>query len=96
MKIEKKEKEALYCPICHAPLMETKKGYSCTSWKKEDGGCPFTIWKESFGANFTKEDVKVLINGGEVIKSNTSQAGNIYKARWKLNEKYEQHFTYVP
>ena len=86
----------LKCPVCGGEMTEASKGYSCSKWKKEDGGCKFTIWKESYGAVFTEEDAEALLNGETVRKTNTSKLGNQYEADWFLNkESNKVNFDYV-
>lgn len=83
------------CPLCGAEIIETSKGFSCSNWKKEDGGCKFVIWKETFGAVFNGKDVDTLIKGGEVRKNNVSKAGNPYLAKWSLDDNKKLHFVYI-
>ena len=85
----------LKCPMCGGEVTEKEKSFSCSNWKSIDGGCKFTIWKESFGARFTKEDVEKLINGEVIVKTNISKSGNEYPANWLLDNDNKAVFEYV-
>lgn len=37
------------CPGCGGTIIEGEKGYGCSNWKEEDGGCRFVIWKKIAG-----------------------------------------------
>ena len=83
------------CPLCGGDLIETGKAFTCINWKKEDGGCKFTVWKESFGAVFDADDAEKLIRGESVEKMNVSKKGNKYPAVWELDDAKNMHYTYV-
>lgn len=85
----------LKCPICGGEMTEASKGYSCSKWKKEDGGCKFTIWKESYGAVFSESDVEALLKGETIRKTNISKTGKQYEADWYLDEENKAAFKYV-
>lgn len=68
------------CPCCsNGKIFENSKAYSCSNWKA-DPKCEFTIWKNSFGTNITKTDVKKLIAGKTIEKKCVSKAGKNYTA----------------
>lgn len=68
------------CPCCsNGKIFENSKAYSCSNWNK-DPKCGFTIWKNSFGTNITKTDVKKLLAGKTIEKKCTSKAGKSYTA----------------
>lgn len=68
------------CPCCsNGKIFENTKAYSCSNWNK-DPKCGFTIWKNSFGTNITKTDVKKLLAGKTIEKKCTSKAGKSYTA----------------
>ena len=56
------------CPVCGGRIIEGKKGFGCTGWKR---GCKFTIWKTRSAGVFkdvtiTPAMVKKLLAGKEV------------------------------
>ena len=56
------------CPVCGGRIMEGKKGFGCTGWKR---GCKFTIWKTRSAGVFkdvtiTPAMVKKLLAGKEI------------------------------
>ena len=68
------------CPCCsNGKIFENSKAYSCSNWNK-DPKCGFTIWKNAFGTNITKTDVKKLLAGKTIEKKCTSKAGKSYTA----------------
>lgn len=59
------------CPSCGKPLIISKYGYGCSSYKsKEDPGCGFFIGAEISGYKMTENDVKELITN-KILKSRT-------------------------
>lgn len=75
-------KEVGRCPNCGAYVYETAKGFSCSNWSDRENPCDFTIWKESFGALFSEEDAKTILDGKNVRKQNTSTTGEKYDVEW--------------
>src|SRR5688500_5134540 len=48
------------CPKCGAPVIETRKAYSCSAWKKT--GCDFAIWKQVSGKRLSvSQDRKSVV-----------------------------------
>ncbi|MBN2327754.1 MAG: topoisomerase C-terminal repeat-containing protein, partial [Candidatus Omnitrophica bacterium] len=41
------------CPNCGGDIIEGKRGYGCSRWREEDGGCKFVIWKVIDGKKIT-------------------------------------------
>ncbi len=33
------------CPDCGGKIIEGKRGFGCSNWRKEDGECRFVVWK---------------------------------------------------
>ena len=85
----------LICPLCGGEILEHTKSFSCSNWKRKDGGCKFTIWKNSYGAEFNEEDVAKLLAGENVEKTNLSMDGEEYQALWFLNENHTARFRYA-
>ncbi len=53
------------CPICGGKIIEGKRGFGCSKWRKEDGACRFVIWKNISGKMITPHIVKKLIEKKE-------------------------------
>ena len=87
------------CPVCGVSLIEGKKGYGCSNWKPENGGCSFVIWKNIFGKKLTKKNVKTLLNGkisrSYVFKGNDNKK---FKGKMKMSKKNSNQFviTIIP
>ena len=56
------------CPACGGDVVENQKGFGCANWKKEDGACPFVIWKNFYDKKITSAQAKTLIQKGETSK----------------------------
>lgn len=54
------------CPLCGGNVYNYPRAYGCGNWKREDGGCKFTIWKNMYGKILSEEDARTLIDG-EII-----------------------------
>ena len=50
------------CPKCGSPVIETRKAYSCSAWKKT--GCDFAIWKQVSGKRLSVSQAKQLLTKG--------------------------------
>lgn len=76
------------CPLCGGEIMEREKGFSCSRWKREDGGCLFVIWKTMFGREITADIVQQLLTHGatEAPLDCLSRNGKAYQARLVLEE----------
>ena len=53
------------CPWCGAAVIEGRKGYGCSNWRKRDGQCRFVVWKEYEGCQVTPEAVRRLLKQGQ-------------------------------
>jgi DNA topoisomerase III len=77
------------CPKCGAPVVETKKAYSCSAWKKS--GCDFAIWKQVSGKRLSENQAKQLLTRGHTgpLKGFKSRAGKPYAAALKLDGEHK-------
>ncbi|MCP4156550.1 MAG: DNA topoisomerase III [bacterium] len=50
------------CPACGGGIIEGKKGFGCSNWRKEDGGCKFVIWKTVSGMKIDISNVREMIS----------------------------------
>jgi DNA topoisomerase-3 len=76
------------CPKCGAPVVETKKAYGCSAWKKT--GCDFAIWKQVSGKRLSEGQAKQLLTRGRTgqMKGFKSKAGKPYAAALKLDGEH--------
>jgi DNA topoisomerase-3 len=76
------------CPKCGAPVVETKKAYGCSAWKKS--GCDFAIWKQVSGKRLSEGQAKQLLTKGHTgqMKGFKSKAGKPYSAALKLDAEH--------
>jgi DNA topoisomerase-3 len=74
------------CPRCGAPVVETKKAYGCSAWKKS--GCDFAIWKRVSGKSISEGQAKQLLARGKTgqLKGFKSKAGKPFSAVLVLDE----------
>ena len=77
------------CPKCGAPVIETKKAYGCSAWKKS--GCDFAIWKQVSGKRLSVSQAKQLLTQGRTaqMKGFKSKAGKPYAAALKLDGEHK-------
>ena len=77
------------CPKCGSPVVETKKAYGCSSWKKT--GCDFAIWKQVSGKRLSEGQAKQLLTRGRTgqMKGFKSKAGKPYAAALKLDGEHK-------
>jgi DNA topoisomerase III len=73
------------CPKCAAPVVETKKAYSCSAWKSN--GCDFAIWKIVSGKRLSEAQARQLLARRRTgrLKGFRSKAGKQYSAALKLD-----------
>lgn len=55
------------CPRCGGAIIEGKRGYGCSNWRRELGGCTFVIWKVIAGKSLPLDAVKALLEKGETV-----------------------------
>ncbi len=77
------------CPACGGEVVEGTKGYGCSNWRRDDGGCIFTIWKVIAGKEITPDIAKELLWRGEAgpFDDFISKAGKPFSTRLKLDQK---------
>jgi DNA topoisomerase III len=74
------------CPRCGGDIIEGKKGFGCSRWRKEDGLCRFVIWKIITGKKIPRSAVTQLLQKGvtQNIQGFTSKQGKKFSARLKI------------
>ena len=50
------------CPNCGGKIIEGKKGFGCSNWKPENGGCTFVIWKTIAGKEIAPQAIHTLVS----------------------------------
>ncbi|QGG47738.1 type IA DNA topoisomerase [Heliorestis convoluta] len=83
------EKNIGLCPLCQGEVIEGRKGFGCSNWKK---GCTFVIWKEIAGKKLTMASLRKLLRDGKTgtLKGFRSKAGKTFSAALVLqNGKVE-------
>jgi len=74
------------CPNCGGHIIEGRKGYGCSNWKKESGGCRFVIWKKIAGKKIPAQITAKLLAKKEVgpLKGFVSKNKKQFSANLKL------------
>jgi len=74
------------CPACGGNIIENAKGYGCSNWRREMGGCKFIIWKTIAQKELSKEAVIQLLESGmtEKIDGFISKKGKQFSAKLKI------------
>lgn len=58
------------CPKCGEPVLERGKGYGCSGWKPDGGGCDFIIWKyDKYSKTKIGEAMAKRLLAGETVES---------------------------
>ncbi|WP_042145203.1 type IA DNA topoisomerase [Paucisalibacillus sp. EB02] len=71
------------CPNCDGNIMEGRKGFGCSNWKK---GCKFVIWKnDKYLSSLKKKPTKTMVKGllknkRAYVKGLTSKQGKKFNA----------------
>jgi DNA topoisomerase-3 len=77
------------CPRCgQGQIVEGRKGFGCTRWRPEDGGCRWVLWAEVAGKRLTAAQARELLERGETrreISGFRSKAGKEFAARLRLD-----------
>lgn len=74
------------CPACGGQIVENSKGYGCSNWRQENGGCKFVIWKTIAGYTLTPEIVQQLLTEKKtgMIEGFKSKSHTIFSSSLKL------------
>ncbi|ABG03720.1 DNA topoisomerase III [Rubrobacter xylanophilus DSM 9941] len=76
------------CPKCGSPVVETKKAYGCSAWRKT--GCDFAIWKRVAGKRVSESQARQLLAKGRTarLKGFKSRAGKPFSAALVLDGEH--------
>ncbi len=75
------------CPICKGKIIKGKRGYGCSNWKVQDGGCRFVIWEMISGKRLTPANIKILTEGKTTRKYVFKTHHNVkFRAKLKLEK----------
>ena len=74
------------CPRCGGEMIQGEKGYGCSLWRREEGGCRFIIWKTIAGREMGVELVAELLRKGATDRLDgfVSRKGAPFSARLKI------------
>jgi DNA topoisomerase-3 len=74
------------CPLCGRPLRGGRKSYYCAGYK-EMPPCGFSLWKETFGARVSANDLKLLVARKPTgVKQCVSKNGKRFAAVFVLEQ----------
>lgn len=88
------------CPACGGDIIEGKRGFGCSNWREELGGCRFVVWKEIAGRKISQKMLKTLLEGGTTPALKfKSKEGREFSASLKLEQdeqegKWETKFVF--
>ncbi len=87
------------CPNCQGEIIEGTKGFGCSNWREQDGGCRFVIWKKIAGKPISHELVKEFLAKGKIGPFNDfiSKKGTPFSACLvlvKQDEKWQVKFDF--
>jgi DNA topoisomerase-3 len=75
------------CPVCGGKIIKGKRGYGCSNWKEQDGGCRFVIWEMISGKKLTPANIRALTAGKTTRKYVfKTQKGGKFRAKLKLEK----------
>jgi DNA topoisomerase-3 len=75
------------CPVCGGKIIKGKRGYGCSNWRAQDGGCRFVIWEMISGRKLTPANIKTLAEGKITRKYVFKEEnGGKFKAKLKLEK----------
>jgi DNA topoisomerase-3 len=73
------------CPDCGGKIIKGKRGYGCSNWRVQDGGCRFVIWEMLNGKKLTPSNIKTLTAGKTTGKYVFREKnGRKFRAKLKL------------
>ncbi len=75
------------CPLCGGAIVEGRKGFGCSRWRRDDGGCRWVLWKLVAGKRLTVNQARDLITRGvssRVLRGFRSKDGSTFAARLRL------------
>ncbi len=61
------EPVAVKCPLCHAGLVVTKRGWRCARWAPKLGRCNFSIVRNWQGTRLHEDDLQTLVTTGRLF-----------------------------
>ena len=61
------EPVAVKCPLCHAPLVTTERGWRCARWGPKLGRCSFSIVRNWQGTRLHEDDLQTLVTTGRLF-----------------------------
>lgn len=76
------------CPLCGRPVISGKKSFFCSGFRD---GCTFGLPASILGASLTRDDFRVLVNGGSIEKL-LKKDGKQWTQKMKLDEKHALAF----
>jgi len=71
------------CPACGGKIIKGRRGYGCSNWRAQDGGCHFVIWEIISGKRLTPANIRTL-TGGKTTRKYVFKTQNDAKFRAKL------------
>jgi hypothetical protein len=75
------------CPVCGGKIIKGKRGYGCSNWRAQDGGCGFVIWETINGKKLTPANIKTLTAGKATRKYVfREEGGTKLRAKLKLEK----------
>ena len=75
------------CPVCGGKIIKGKRGYGCSNWRIQDGGCRFVIWEMISGRKLTPANIRTLTEGKTTRKYVFKEEnGEKFKAKLKLEK----------
>ncbi len=87
------------CPACQGEIIEGNRGFGCSNWREEDGGCRFVIWKKIAGKPISLELAKEFLAKGKIgpFDDFISKKGTPFSACLvivKQDDKWEVKFDF--
>ncbi len=64
-KVRQPQQDLGICPACGGKIIEGKRGFGCSNWKAENGGCKFVVWKTISGRMITPNILSKLLSQKE-------------------------------